>query len=514
MQSKFIFFDKRFDIGQPYFRLLMIIFIAALFAKGAVIFRGYAVDDYVFQSNNESTNLTVFFSQGRYILAAIVWIIESIGTNITDLYFSLGLATLFFQAAFIVSILRFVGVADTPSSGLVGAIMIAHPYLTEILTFRMALPGYSIALIFSIIALEMLTMKPASWGARVTALFATFAMLLTYQIFLNYFAVAIIFAFIYGQLFHKKNDKSLAVDNVYGVRAITLTLISTVSTVAFILVTWTCKAVGLTSGTSRASFITFDKIPERLEQISSSLVRIYWSAEPVFSGWLKILVALMLFISAIIIFWYLLTGKAKENSFRKVFFTFFAVILIVPVSLGVIIPFGDWWPVPRVIAHVAIIIGLLFLMADSCMKEPGNLFLKSLIFIFRIIVLVGFVFLSNQILADQQRVNQWDKMMANRLISRLEMHPHFRNVQFVHINGGSWGFPTKLRTNQGDMNMSAFFPAFSKVSLLVEGSGYRFEAATGLKAIVGKTYCEGKQPWPNAESITVVEDLAIFCLKK
>ena len=459
-------------------------------------------------------NLSVFFSQGRYILAAIVWIIESIGTNITDLYFSLGLATLFFQAAFIVSILRFVGVADTPASGLVGAIMIAHPYLTEILTFRMALPGYSIALIFSIIALEMVTMNLASWGARAIALIATFAMLLTYQIFLNYFAVAIIFAFIYGQVFYKKNGRSLAVDNVYCVRAITLTIISTISTIAFVLITWICKALGLTSGTSRASFITFDKIPERLEQISSSLVRIYWSAEPVFSGWLKILVALMLVISAIIIFWHLLTGKGKESPIKNVFFIFFAVILLVPVSIGVIIPFGDWWPVPRVIAHVAIIIGLLFLMADSCMKEPVNLFLIIIIFIFRIIVLVGFVFLSNQILADQQRLNQWDKMMANRLISRLEMNPDFKNVQFVYIDGGSWGFPAKLRTIQGDMNVSAFFPAYSKVSLLAESSGYRFKAAMGSKATVGETYCESKQPWPNAETIAVVEDMALICLEK
>ena len=509
-----MFFDKRFDIGQPYFRLLMIIFITALFAKGAVLFRGYAIDDYVFTSNNNSTDLSIYFSQGRYILAAIVWIIESIGTNITDLYFSLGLATLFFQAAFIVSILRFVGVADTPASGLVGAIMIAHPYLTEILTFRMALPGYSAALIFSIIALEMVTMNLASWSVRTIALFATFAMLLTYQVFINYFAVAIIFAFIYGQVLHKNNGQSLAVDNVYYVRATTLTIISTISVIAFIFVTWISKALCLTGGTSGASFITFDKIPERLEQISSSLLRIYWSAEPIFSGWLKILVALMLVISAIIIFWYLLTGKGKESSIRNVSFTFFAVLLLVPVSLGVIIPFGDWWPVPRVIAHVALIIGLFFLMADSCMKEPSNLFLKSLIFIFRIIILVGFVFLSNQILADQQRVNQWDKMMANRLISRLEMNPDFKNVQFVYINGGSWGFPAKLRTIQGDMNTSAFFPAYSKVLLLAESSGYRFKAASGRKATVGKTYCEGKQPWPNTESITVVEDLAIICLKK
>jgi len=514
MQKKFIYFDKRFDIDQPYIRLLIIIFIAALLAKGAVLFRGHAVDDYGFMSGISPRELGHFFSQGRYFSAAIVWLVDSFGANINDMYFSLGIVTLFLQAAFVVSILRFVGMASSPAAGLVGAIMIAHPYLTEIFTFRMAFPFYSVALIFSIIALEMAMRSPATWRTRVFSLLATFAMLLTYQSFLNYFAVAIIFAFIYGQVLHNKNSQLLAANNVYRARAITLTIIVTVSTIVFVSIIWLTKVLGLTTLTGRANFITFDKIPERIAQISSSLVQIYCSAEPVFSGWLKTLVALMIIISVVIIFRHLLTEKGKENYISNVFFTFLAFLLLIPVSLGVIVLFGDWWPVPRVIAHVAIIIGLIFLVADACMQDSGNRFLKSTIFIFRIIVLVGFVFLSNQILADQQRINQWDRMMANRIISRLEMHPNFSNVKYVHIDGGSWGFPAKLRTIQGDMNISAFFPDYSKVPLLSEVSGYRFEQATGSKAAVGETYCKFRQPWPHTESIAIDNDLAIICLKK
>jgi hypothetical protein len=514
MQQKLKFFDKRFDIGQPYIRLLIIIFVVAVFAKGSVIFRGYAVDDYVFMSGISPGELGHFFSQGRYIQAATAWVVDSFGANLNDMYFSLGIVTLFLQAALVVSILRFVGMEDSPSACLVGAIIITHPYLAETLTFREGLPGYCVALIFSIVALEMATKSPATWCSRAFALLATFAMLLTYQAFLNYFAVAIIFAFILGQVLHNKNGQSLATKNVYRERAITLTIISTISAIAFVSIIWLTKVLGLTTLTGRANFIAFDKIPERIEQISSSLVRIYWSSEPVFSGWLKILVALMLVVSVIIIFRHLFTEKGKENPIRNVFFTFLAFLLLIPVSLGVIVPFGDWSPVPRVIAHVAIIIGLIFLVADACMQDSGNRFLKSTIFLFRILVLVGFVFLSNQILADQQRINQWDRMMANRIISRLEMNPHFNNVKFVHINGGQWGFPTKLRTIQGDMNISAFYPEWSKVPLLSEVSGYRFEKATGSKAAVGEAYCEGRQPWPHAESITVDNDVAIICLKK
>jgi hypothetical protein len=514
MKNTFMLFDKRFDIDQPYIRLLIIVFISAVFAKGPVLFRGYAVDDYVLMTGINSRDLGVYFSQGRYIAAAIAWVVNSIGTNMGDLYFSLGIVTLFLQAAFVVSILRFIGMEHLPTAGLVGAIMVAHPYLTEIFTFRMTLPYYSFALILSIIALEMVIRSPATWGARAFALLATLAMLFTYQVFLNYFAVAIIFAFIFGQILHN-TGKALTNNNVYRKRALLLTIISTISVIAFGLITRLVRSVGfayLQEG--RTNVIAFNKIPERIEQISSSLVKIYWSAEPVFPRRLKTLVALMLLISVVIVFWHVFREKGKGNYRSNIVLTFIAFLLLIPLSLGVIIPLENWWPVPRVIAHVSIIIGLLFLLADACMPDPGSPFLKSTIIVFRTIVLVAFIFLSNQILADQQRINRWDWMMANRIISRLEMHPNFSNVQFVHINGGSWGFPDNLRTVQGNINVSAFCEAWSKVPLLSEVSGYRFEAAIGPKAAIGEIYCENRPPWPHAESVTVDNDLAIICLKK
>jgi hypothetical protein len=121
--------------------------------------------------------------------------------------------------------------------------------------------------------------------------------------------------------------------------------------------------------------------------------------------------------------------------------------------------------------------------------------------------------ISNQILADQQNINELDKMKANRIISRLENLPNFGNVKFLHIAGGSWSYPTQIRTTQGDLNISAFYPDYSKVSLLTTVSGYTFETATGPKAVFGKQYCNSKQPWPDTESITIDDDLAVICLR-
>jgi hypothetical protein len=425
-----------------------------------------------------------------------------------DMYFSFGIVALFLYSVFVASILRFVGVGNSQTAGLVGAIIIAHPYLTEIFTFRMALFNLSIALIFSIIVLESLIKNSTSMYARALALLATIAMLFTYQVFLNYFAVAIIFAFIYGQIIKNRDD-----NNFYN-KAIVLTVISSISTVIFLTIMWLAKVIGLAQSTGRAGTIAFDEIPKRIEQISTAFKNIYWNGEPIYSFGLKTVVFLLLVVSILIILWHLVTIKNRESLIKKVFFVFVAFLLLIPVSLGVIIAFKDWWPVPRVIAHVAIITGLIFLLADVCIQDLNNRYLPLILFVLRSIVLIGFVLTSNQILTDQQRINEWDKLMANRIVSRLEMLPSFANIKFIHVNGGTWGYPAKLGTIQGDMNISALSVPFSKAVLFSEISGYDFKSATGAKASIGEAYCADKHFWPHSESITINDDLAIICLKK
>lgn len=507
--------NKLNDIDRPNTRLFLIILATVAMARGLVVFPGYAIDDYVFASADGATDFGLFFSQGRYITAAIVWFIKTIDVNISDLYFSTGIAALFLQAAFLLSLIRFVGLEKLPTAGIVGAIIAAHPYLAEIFTFKVALPFYSVALLFSIVALEMTLLRPATWRARAASLAATVAMLFTYQVFINYFAVAIIFAFAFGQISNINGGHSSAANNISRQRATTLFFTSSIAILIFATTNWLTKLSGISSGLSMSRTLRIDEIPNRWNQASSSFFDIYWRSEPVFSGKLKFLVAAMLVLSLSKIFWHLLRGSVAKNSVRSLSVGIFALLLLIPISFGVILPFAIWWPVPRVVSHVSVIIGFVFLLADSCTKTSEHRLAKSTLLIARAMILVGFVFLSNQILTDQQRINQWDTLMANRMIARLELHPDYRKVKFIHISKGSWPWPytTRLRTTGGDMNVSAFLVEYSKVPLLSEISGLDFKSATGSKADFGNDYCKTKQPWPDAESVAVVDDMAIICLK-
>ena len=79
-------FDKRFEINAICMRNFLFIFAFAILAKGPVIFRGYAIDDYFIASGVDSTSLAFVKSQGRYISAGLMWIFSSLGTNINDMY--------------------------------------------------------------------------------------------------------------------------------------------------------------------------------------------------------------------------------------------------------------------------------------------------------------------------------------------------------------------------------------------------------------------------------------------
>jgi hypothetical protein len=514
MQNTINLFERQLLFYKPYLKLFLIVFFTAVISKGAVVFRAYSIDDFSAISLVDSTLIDTLISQGRYVMAAIIRLIDAAGVNLNDAYFATGLLCLLLESVFIVAILRFIGLAGLPGAGLAGALIIAHPYLTEVFTFRLLLPVYCFVLIFSIITLEAITRGLTNWTARVFAVCGVTLMVFTYQSFLNYFAVIIAITFIHIQLRTKLTSDEDDTDKTYRLRAIHLISVTAIAVFLYVVVTVTVTHLGRAWMTPRASLLEMSKIGERFRQSGTLLTQIYWRNEPVLLGWPKALIAITLFISAATIFLRMLLKVNSRSSNRaQKLLGFLAFVGLAPISIGLILPFIDWWPVPRVIAHVGALTGLLFLLAYM---RPVGFFQKifnALLRSSQVIILLVFILLSNQILADQQRINEWDKMTASRIVARLEIQPGFDRVQFIHVDGGAWGYPSKFRMIQGDMNISAFSVDYSKVPLLSEVSGYVFVRAVGEDLVKGKNYCIDKRVWPHAESIAIIGTLAIVCLR-
>ena len=501
-------FLRPIGIAPRHVRLILVIFCVSFIARAGILYPGFAIDDYAVSFGSISATYPTFISQGRFLHAAIVGAIDAIGVNVADVYIAFGALALILQAAFIVSILRFVGVDELAGAWLVGSLIAVHPYATEVLTFRMALPGYCAATLFSIIALEMVIRYPMQLAARLWAVVSLLAMVFTYQVFINYIGVAILFAWIVGEV--SSEDRR----SVFRERAILLATLGVSAIAVFVSVMWVLSLTGAVSTEARTHLITLEMVPQRLLEIAGSLKRIYWQAEPTLPAWLKIAMWILIGFSVIKIAGHHWRADRKDDQLKRSILLVLPAVMLVPLSLGSIIFFQGWWPVPRAVGHSAVIIGLVFLVGDYCATGSTSPLVGRIQKLGRGLLVFAFVLISNQIFADQHKLNQWDLSAATRLVARMEALPGFKDVKYVHVRGGWWGYPSGIRTAGGNLNMSALWETWSKAELLVAASGYQLRAAKGEREAIGDSYCETASAWPESGSIKVEGDLAIICLKK
>jgi hypothetical protein len=497
-----------FDDGQ--IRLFFILFGIVLVARGGILLRGFAVDDYSYGQGFSDIDRDLIQSQGRFLLVAVDSAISTLGVNVNDIYWSLAWVALALQAALVISILRFVGVFNRAGVGVAAALMVAHPYLAEILTFRMVLPGYCLGALLTIIAMEAL--QNPSEGRYVKFLIsviATVAMLFVYQGFLNYLAVAIVFALLNDSLSKETAATAPRTLTPGQQHAIALLLVCIISAVGFLTIMAGLKNFDVIELTARAKIVQLNEVAERAFQFRELISKVYFLPEPVAAQWPKLLIACMMALSFVVI---LVEGFRAPGLLRRKVILLGALVALLPLTPGVILLFRDWWPVPRVLVQVSLIIGLVVLLGWSILRDRFPRIPSAFLTVPVIILTVSFIFKNNQIFADQQRLNSWDAMKANRIVTRLEQNPAFQQVQTIFISGGKWAYPAHLRTIQGDLNISAFYPGYTKLPLLIEASGYNFKPATKEQKVQGEQVCKQVAPWPSPESVSILGNLAVICL--
>ena len=482
-------------------KILTYCFLGLILTRGSIFSDGLATDDYTF-GKTEFFNQTIIqlISQGRIFTIPILWLFELVNVNITYIYIPFCLIILFLQALLITSIFRFTLISNYKYSEWGALLSILHPYHTEILTFKSATIIYCVCVFLLIFCLEYFICYDSTYFLILTILL--FIGITIYQILINYI-LTILFLLVLVYTTRVNNDKSIlqVKRRMIGLAA--------AGGVAIMLSGLTSAVLPRVLGIApegRAQLISAGDVTARIHDVVKLVLKVYVLDEPIISRPVKLLLLVILLISV-----YLISKNILNTRQWTTCFGFLGLIaLYILFTPGIIVIVGAWWPVPRVINHSSFVYGALVIIGLHNVKQ---IIISRIVIIIVIVVSVAFGLANAQILMDQLQINRWDAMQSNRLVARLELLPLFTNAKYLYIDGGKWKYNQHLRTINGDMNISAFYPVYSKIALINHISGYNFLPANSIKIEIGHHYCLSVAPWPASDSVTIITDLGIVCLE-
>lgn len=479
-------------------RILLFSLFCLIISKGAALFDfGYSIDTYPLLITEGDTPYLIEISQGRIGGVFLLWIFDILGIKGAFAYILgaiLGYIAIGLMAFLLCKPFLTFDHQDLSPSLLAIAIAICHPYLSEIFTFRgAALIHFSIALILGILGYLTIdnSIKKLIYGSILITIGLSI-----YQIFLNYLAITLLFSLLVSVRNNNEKERlhliSLDIKRLYGIM-LGLALY-------FLILKISILISGVTNE-GRSQFISLEDLPERLFIIKSTIIDIFYGSR--FSGfyyhyWFSLLI-LFLFISLL-----------KTQTLSVIFISSILLISAMFSVIGLLALTKVYWAVPRTLSAAAFFISGC--VAYSIRFSPK--LIRRILIISSIIASIGYAGISNKIFVDQQRLNERDRSLANRIIMRFEVLPKFNEIKRIVIIGSKWGYPWGFDTVQGDLNSSAFTAPWSKLNILREISGYNFNEPIGEDVKNAQEFCKDKAIWPAIEAVSQKGDLGIVCLEK
>jgi hypothetical protein len=500
-----------FIVGEDYRSLLTAWLILVLACKGVFLAGGYSVDDYSFASGDNLSGL--IYGQGRYLQAALHAVIQWANLNVVDLSPVTGAAALVSNIVLVCAVLRFLSVDVSCRYFFgAGAIMLTHPYTAEIYTWRVAMPAYCVTLLSMAASLELIRAN-SSIRTTIGSACIVVAGLFTYQIALNYLVTVLFFSFAITW-FLWLSGKSSPRRGAHMARSLRLGRVLLVSVSVYVFSAWLLGNVMHIAQDERSKLINVSEFGSRCHEICEAILAVYWRGEAILPRWLKVMQFAVITVSSISIFGCVRQRQSPAKQMAYFGLIFLTYVLTLPLTLGVIIFFRGWWPVPRVLSHVSLIIGISYWLTIyikiSCQRR-----LYAFSLISRAVgcaFVIGSIGVHLCIFADQYRINAWDSAMGNRIVARIENLPRFPDVRSVHVVNSFYRYPSGPKCLQGDMNISSLGLSGLNTYVLNLISGYKWEKASAQEQHRAEGLCRLANKWPASDSVFTSENVAIVCL--
>jgi hypothetical protein len=480
-------------------RVSVIVITLALISRFSALLLGFSIDDYrkmsqVLPEFLDAKAIGIGRALGYFVFAAMARIgaAPPRAGVLGVLLLTLALTAVGLAAC------RLWGISGRFGASLIVVCMVVlHPYQTEMFTFRTAAPVVAVALTFVFIGLLICDRSRIHWLAAVGLVACGLS---TYQLPLNHLALVVLFSvalpYAAGELpagwrrtLATRLGLLAAGAVVYGASAIAV-----------------ARSLGI-GAEARTTLLGLNEAGSRAAAALESAVRILAVGEPVLPAVAKAAIAATFGFGFIALAARSLRSPIWSVRARPlaVMAAFAAGVLL---WFGVLLALREWWIVPRTVSHVSLFwAGMMATVYVAGGRRTRHVMATGLAFVF-----FSFIGINQQILADQLRVNARDSAQANRIVARLEQLPNFTSRMNVTVLGGSWGYASPIRTVQGDMNISVLYPAWSKLDLLNEVSGYAFTDAPPEARAKADEYCKTAPKWPAVGSVSAAGSTAVVCL--
>lgn len=485
--------------------LIALALVALARAQAAFEFT-YAVDDYRSIINGFSFVWRALIIEGRFGTYLLSEVFEAIGYDPMRAPFITIIVAVFLSTWMANAVLRLWS-DEIPQvlRVLLMVIIAAHPYTSEILTFRNIAIYHVLA--FAMAMAAMLLSRPTIWGLLISSFVFSLALSL-YQIPLNMISVFLCFDLALRVVRHLlfREDVTAAYslrDRSFYARILTFFL-----GFALYFVLLKISTLGFPAHKNSA-LVEFYEIPGRL-MVGANLLYGHFVTGAAYTTALvpPAILAILLLLLAAAVFELVLRPKDRGRTALAVLIVVATPIIAGFAMLGIPLLVKVMWLPPRVLATIGLVWAGVAVMTISVRRlVPQSLLAAALG-----VVAFAFIVQNHQIFIDQARVATRDHNLAVRLISRLEEQPNFSAMNRVVVAGKRFDTGAPIPTAMHGFNDSNFSHWWAIAPMLTELSGISITPGSQPEMGEAKAYCQTQAPWPAPGAVTIRGELAIICL--
>ena len=392
---------------------------------------------------------------------------------------------------------------------------VIHVFSAEILTFKIGLMiniGFTFLYAISFYSWYIMRKFDTKFLLAIVGIILSLA---AYQVIINALIVITLLGFIIElntwpkneQITFKKLQKS-----PYSIKLIGIIL----GAILYLIINKVVLTFAGLHSSNRSQFISILNIKTRVNQICALFKDVLIDPnEFLIPQTIKVLFLGVLLLSIILI---VVNNSNKfKATYQKILLGVGVLVLLTVSLLSTAISglfLQVWWMVPRMFTGFGLFTMLVFMIAFLLNKSA--IVNKLLLFVL-IITTVTHINLNHQIANDQAYLNFLDRNKAQRMINQLEQIEGFKTKRlYIHQRPDCWVNEYNIKTNIGDMNLSAFCASWSKYKLLQHVGGIKIKPTTTNDNLfidsIYNTYAENNKPlWPAKNSIWTNDSLiAIF----